>query len=79
MLSLETGFHQRLLERMIAEQVVSEQDLRALAQRRAQAIMAQLTDADAVPTERVSLSEARDVVAATDKVVTLKLELEAAK
>jgi|GEM_PF-2209997 len=39
--------------------------------------MARLTDADGVPAERVALSEAREAVDARDKVVPLKLQLEA--
>ncbi len=77
--TLEPGFHQRLLDRMIAEQAVSAQDLHALAQGRAQVIMARLTDTDGVAADRVALVEIREVTDATDKVVALKLELEAAR
>ena len=77
--ALEAGFHQRLLDRMIAEQVVSAQDLDALANRRADGIVQRLTVTDGVPAERVALAKAREVADATDKVVPLKLELEAAR
>lgn len=74
---LPPAFHQALLERMIAEHKVTQQDLDALAQRRAQVIVARLTGDEGLATDRVALSEVREAADATDQVVLLKLQLDA--
>ncbi len=76
---LPPAFYQTLLDRMITEQVVSAQDLDALANRRADGIVQRLTVTDGVPSDRVALAEVREVADATDKVVPLKLQLDVAK
>ena len=76
---LPAAFHQTLLDRMIREQEVPAQVLTALAQRRADNIVAQLTTADGVAATRVALGDPREAAGASDKVVPLKLQLEVAK
>lgn len=63
---------------MLTEQVVSGQDLDALANRRADGVVQRLTMTHGVPTDRVALVDVREVVEATDKVVPLKLQLDVA-
>ena len=75
---LPTTFYPSLLDRMVDEQAVSAEDLAGLAQRRAQAIASRLTGADGVGSARVTLAQVREARGATDKVVPLKLELQAA-
>ncbi|HRF06820.1 DUF748 domain-containing protein [Accumulibacter sp.] len=73
------AFYQTLLERMIKEQPVSDEVLAQLATRRAEAIVAEVSGADGVAAKRVQLGKARPASAASDKAVTLQLELEVAK
>jgi hypothetical protein len=73
------AFYQNLLERMIKEQPVSDEELARLATRRGEAIVAEMTAADGVDAKRVQLGKARPASAATNKAVTLQLELEVAK
>ncbi|MEF8730872.1 MAG: DUF748 domain-containing protein [Candidatus Accumulibacter meliphilus] len=73
------AFYQNLVERMIKEQPVSDEELARLATRRGEAIVAELTGADGVDAKRVQLGKARPASAATNKAVTLQLELEVAK
>ncbi len=72
------AFYQGLLDRMIKEHTVSEETLAQLATRRGEAIVAEMTAADGVDSNRVKLGEARPASptrSATDKAVTLQLEL----
>ena len=72
------AFYQGLLDRMVKEHAVSEETLAQLATRRGEAIIAEMTAADGVDAKRVKLGEARlasSARAATDKAVTLQLEL----
>jgi hypothetical protein len=73
------AFYQTLLERMIKEQPVSGEELAQLATRRGEAIVAEVSGADGVAAKRVQLGKARPASAASDKAVTLQLELEVAK
>jgi hypothetical protein len=73
------AFYQTLLERMIKEQPVSGEELAQLATRRGGAIVAEVSGADGVAAKRVQLGKARPASAASDKAVTLQLELEVAK
>ena len=73
------AFYQNLVERMIKEQPVSDEELARLATRRGEAIVTELTGADGVDAKRVQLGKARPASAATNKAVTLQLELEVAK
>ncbi len=73
------AFYQSLLDRMIKEQPVSDEALAELATRRGEAIVAEVSGADGVAAKRVQLGKARPASAASDKAVTLQLELEVAK
>jgi hypothetical protein len=73
------AFYQNLVERMIKEQPVSDEELARLATRRGEAIVAEMTAVDGVDAKRVQLGKARPASAATNKAVTLQLELEVAK
>lgn len=73
------AFYQSVLDRLIKEQPISDETLAQLATQRAEAIVAEMTAADGVDAKRVVLGKARPASAATDKAVTLQLELEVAK
>ncbi len=73
------AFYQNLLDRLIKEQPVSEALLAQLGTQRGEAIVAEMTGADGVDAKRVVLGKARPASAASDKAVTLQLELEVAK
>ncbi|MCB1932739.1 MAG: DUF748 domain-containing protein [Candidatus Accumulibacter sp.] len=73
------AFYQDLLDRMIKEQPVSDEALAKLGSRRGEAIVAEMTGSDGVDARRVLLGKARPASAATDKAVTLQLELEVVK
>jgi hypothetical protein len=74
-----TAFYQGLLERMIKEQPVSDEALAQLASQRGEAIVAEMTSIDGVDVKRVLPGKPRQASAASDKAVTLQLELEVAK
>jgi hypothetical protein len=68
-----------LIERMITEEPVSEPMLEQLAGRRSEAIVRELTTEGGAPSARVVVGEPRKVADASDKAVTVRLELEVAK
>jgi|GEM_PF-1224724 len=73
------AFYQGLIDRMVAEQAVTEPMLAQLATRRAGAVVKALTGEGGVKQSRVVTGEVQDVAQATDTVVPLKLELDVAK
>jgi hypothetical protein len=72
-------FYGMLVERMIIEEPVSEPMLEQLAGRRSEAIVRELTIEGGVPSARVVVGEPRKAANPSDKAVTVRLELEAAK
>jgi hypothetical protein len=76
---LPPAFYQGLIDRMIAEQAVTEPILAQLAARRAGAVVTALTGEGGVKQSRVVTGEVQDAAQATDTVVPLKLELDVAK
>jgi hypothetical protein len=73
------AFYRTLVDRLIAEQPVSDEMLRQLATRRGEAIVRELTTAAALPAARVVLAEPRPASEAGDEAVVLRLQLEPAK
>lgn len=74
-----TAFYQDLLERLIRDEPISEEMLAALATRRSEAIIAELTTSGGVPPTQVQAGKVGQAAEGSDKAVGLKLELEAAK
>jgi len=75
--SLGGEFYRRLLDRLIAEQTVEEGDLKRLAERRGQAVVAALTGPGGVSAERVALGEPQAAADERAQTVTMNLQLEA--
>jgi len=75
--SLGGDFYRRLLDRLIAEQTVEEADLKRLAERRGQAVVAALTGPGGVSAERVALGEPQAAADERAQTVTMNLQLEA--
>ena len=77
--TLPAAFHQRLVDRMIAEAPFAAILLAQLADRRGEAVVRELTTVSGAPAARVVLGERRGATDTDDKVVALRLELEVAK
>ena len=73
------AFYQGLIDRMVKEQVVSDEMLGQLALRRADAIVSVLTGDNGIAPGRVERGEPRKSLDASDTEVPLKLQLEVAK
>ena len=74
-----TAFYQGLLDRLLAEQPVSDEALTRLATQRSDAIVKELTQTLGVASARTSMGKAETATAADARSVTLKLQLEVAQ
>jgi hypothetical protein len=75
------AFYQGLIDRMVAEQPVSDQQLAQLATRRGRAVLAELSAAGGVAAARMALGKTEQASGSADpaatKAITLRLELKA--
>ena len=77
--SVFPAFYQSLVDRLIAQEPVSEQMLTELAVRRGNAVMRELTTIRGLPVARVTLGEPHQVTDANETAVTMQLRLEVAQ
>jgi hypothetical protein len=73
------AFYQGLLDRLIAEQPVSDEALALLGTQRSDAVVSEMTQTHDVPAARVSAGKAQQAAEADGQAVTLQLQLEVAK
>jgi len=73
------AFYQGLLDRLVAEQPVSDEALAQLATQRSDAILSELTQTNGISGARTSVGQAQQARDADGKSVTLQLKLEVAK
>jgi hypothetical protein len=77
--TLPPAFYQGLLDRLVAEQPVSDEALAQLATQRSDAILSELTQTNGISGARTSVGQAQQARDADGKSVTLQLQLEVAK
>ena len=73
------AFYQGLVDKMVAEEPVPPQALETLAASRSEAIVREITTSGGVPAARVMPGKLIKATDASDKAVTLRLELEVSK